>query len=37
MNYSSKVGSSSMTPTSNAIKDVFVDAMVFKKKKRLFR
>ncbi len=28
MNYSSKVGSSSMTSTSNAIKDVYVDAMV---------
>jgi len=31
MNYSSKVGSSSMTPTSNSIKDVYVDAMVFRK------
>ncbi|CAF3232428.1 unnamed protein product [Rotaria socialis] len=28
MNYSSKVGSSSMTSTSNSIKDVYVDAMV---------
>jgi translation initiation factor 3 subunit H len=28
MNYSSKVGSSSMTPASNSIKDVYVDAMV---------
>jgi len=31
MNYSSKVGSSSMTPTSNSIKDVYVDAMVILK------
>jgi len=30
MNYSSKVGSSSMTSTSNSVKDVHVDAMVHK-------
>jgi len=30
MNYSSKVGSSSMTSTSNTVKDVYVDAMVWK-------
>jgi len=30
MNYSSKVGSSSMTSTSNSIKDVYVDAMVYR-------
>jgi len=31
MNYSSKVGSSSMTPISTSIKDVYVDAMVILK------